>query len=207
MNENPQQYYGESLPAQFNQLLAEQEASAAGDEDARRVLESMKAVDATLKVEVTGEGGGVFFLNLTEGAMNSDGTPTHDPFMAMIQDIGGFEKLVHEAGDSVLGMLGSLSGLAEGMKLTQARIDNLAGVSGSLEFSITGDDGFSLRLHFGLDPVPEEPTTTIRVDRPGYEKLRSGEVAPHEAFMGGLIQVEGDMQLAMQLALAALSPD
>ncbi len=207
MTETPQQYYGVSLPTEFNRLLAEQEAAASADEAAQRVLTGMKAVNATLRIEVTGEGGGEFFLNLSGGVMSSSDTPAHDPFMAMIQDLDGYRRLVHEAGDSVLGLLGSLSGLSGQMKLTQARIDALAGVTGSLDFSVSGDGGFDVRVHFGSDPVPEEPTTTIRVDREGYQKLRSGSVEPHEAFMGGLIQVEGDMQLAMQLALAALSPD
>ena len=129
------------------------------------------------------------------------------PFLTMIQDAASYRRLVQEAGDSALGMLGGLSGLAGEMKLTRARIDNLSGVGGSLQFTLSGDEGFTLLTHFGSDPIPEQPTTSITVDPEGYRKLRAGEVQAHEAFMSGLIQVEGDMQLAMQLALAALSPD
>jgi putative sterol carrier protein len=207
----PQQYYAEQVPAQFNRLLDEQEQAAAGTDSkaeyARQVLDGMRAVTATIRIDVQGEGGGTWFLNILDGRMVSSDAGEQAPFLTLIQDSASYERLVAEAGDSALGMLGGLSGLAGEMKLTRARIDNLTGVGGSLQFTLSGDAGFTLLTHFGSDPVPEQPTTTITVDPDGYRKLRAGEIQAHEAFMSGLIQVEGDMQLAMQLALAALSPD
>lgn len=205
----PQQYYAEQVPSQFNRLLEEQEQAAAGAdaEYAQQVLDGMRAVTATIRVDVQGEGGGTWFLNICEGRMAAGADAEYAPFLTMIQDAASYERLVAEAGDSALGMLGGLSGLAGEMKLTRARIDNLTGVGGSLQFTLSGDAGFTLLTHFGSDPLPEQPTTTITVDPEGYRKLRAGEIQAHEAFMSGLIQVEGDMQLAMQLALAALSPD
>jgi putative sterol carrier protein len=205
----PQQYYAEQVPSQFNRLLEEQEQAAVGAdaEYAQRVLHGMRAVTATIRVDVRGEGGGTWFLNIRDGRMAAGAAADHAPFLTLIQDAASYERLVAEAGDSALGMLGGLSGLAGEMKLTRARIDNLTGVGGSLQFTLGGDAGFTLLTHFGSDPVPEQPTTTITVDPEGYRKLRAGEIQAHEAFMSGLIQVEGDMQLAMQLALAALSPD
>ena len=38
-------------------------------------------------------------------------------------------------------------------------------------------------------------------------QLRSGELDPQDAFMDGRIEIEGDMEMAIGLALAALSPD
>ena len=40
-----------------------------------------------------------------------------------------------------------------------------------------------------------------------YQQLRSGEMDPQDAFMSGKIDIVGDMQMAMQLALAVMSPD
>jgi len=200
----PDEYYSERLPSQFNRMLSDQERAVA---DAQRVLDGMRAVSASIRVDVAGEGGGTFYLNVVAGHMTAGDAPAHDPFLTLIQDRAGFERLVEEAGDSALGMLGGLSGLAGELKLTAARIQNLAGVSGCLAFTVSGDDGFSLRTHFGPGPVPEEPTTRITVAPEGYAKLRAGELDPQQAFMSGAIKVEGDMQLAMQLALAALTPD
>ena len=200
----PQQFYGEQVPGQFNRMLGEQERAV---ESAQRLLDSMRAVNATIRVEVRGEGGGTFFLNVREGRMSAGEAPAQPPFLTLVQDRQAFERIAAEAGDSALGMLGGLSGLAGEMKLTQGRIRNLDGVKGCLEFSVTGSRGFTLRTHFGPDPAPDEPDTRIRVDETGYRDLREGRLDPQQAFMTGRIQVEGNMQLAMQLALAALSPD
>ncbi len=202
--ETPRHFYAERMPEQFNRALRDQERRV---EAAQRALDGMRAVDATIRIEVCGPGGGTFFLNVERGVMTSGEAPAHPPFLAVIQDRAAFEKLAREAGDSALGMLGGLSGLAGEMKLTKARIDNLAGVRGSLRFEVTGADGFALLTQFGDGPVTDPPTTTIRVDPETYAALRAGALDPQQAFMTGKIQVEGDMQLAMQLALAALSPD
>lgn len=204
----PQQYYTEVVPGQFNRVLAEQQSAAAGgDADAARVLDSMKSVNATLRIDVRGEGGGTWFLNVRGGAVTADADADQPPFLTLVQDRSDFEALRAEAGDSPLNLLGGLSGLSGAMKLTRLRIDNLAGMNGLLQFTLHGDGGFTLLTHFGSEPLPDEPTTKIGVQAEGYRKLRAGEIDPQQAFMDGTIQVEGDMQLAMQLALAALSPD
>ena len=125
----------------------------------------------------------------------------------MVQDRKAFGRIVEESSDSALAMLGGLSGLAGELKLTTSRMALLEGVLGTLHFEVTGDDGFALLTHFGPEPIPDEPTTSIRVSPEGYEELKSGALDPQNAFLTGRIVVEGDMQLAMQLALAALTPD
>jgi SCP-2 sterol transfer family len=201
---DPRSFYAERIPTQFNRALEEQ--AAKGDEGGK-VLAGMRAVNATIRVDVDVEGGGTFFLNIREGRMSCADTPAHAPFLTLVQDRAAFEFLERESGDSAMALLGGLSGLAGEMKLTRQRIDNLAGVKGALLFRVTGDHGFSLLTHFGPDPVPEQPSCSIAVDPEAYDALRAGTLHPQDAFMTGRIQVEGDMQLAMQVALAALAPD
>ena len=50
-------------------------------------------------------------------------------------------------------------------------------------------------------------TCHLILDREIYAQLRAGEIDPQDAFMGGKIEIEGDMQVAMQLALAVLSSE
>lgn len=204
---DPQTFFGERLPAQMNRQLADQQEAAAA---AQRTLEGMRGVDATLRFDVRGAGGGTWYLNITGGRVAASDTATHAPFLAIELDREHFEPLWREAGNNVLGFLGGVSGLGKPIQLTRFRVEQIGSVSGALRFELTGEGGFQLIAHLG-GPPPDgsEPAanTSIRVDAAAYRELQSGALQPQDAFLAGKIQVEGDMQLAMQLALAVLSPD
>jgi hypothetical protein len=197
-------FFLETLPAQFNAVLLEQERAVKA---ATRVLEGMRAVHATIRADVRGAGGGTFFLNITAGRLTAGESPAHAPFLTLVLEQASFDDFLAEVGGSALGFLGALSGLAQEMKLTKARIDLLGGVAGTVRFEVRGAGGFSLLTHFGSGEPAQQPATSITVDRAAYADLRAGRLNPQDAFLGGQIQVEGDLQLAMQLALAAVSPD
>ena len=201
---DPRTFFLKSLPAQWNAALREQERAA---EAAARLLEGMRGVDATIRVEIEGDGGGTFFLNVAQGLLTAGAAPAHPPFLTLRQERASFERFALEVGDSALGFLGALTGLAQEMRLTRARVELLAGLSGSVRFELRGEGGFALLTHFGVGPVPAAPTTSITIEREAYRALRAGELAPQDAFLSGQIKVEGDYQLAMQLALAALATD
>jgi SCP-2 sterol transfer family len=201
---DPRAFFTEQLPAQLNRLLGEQQARA---ETARRVLEGMRAVDATIRFEVRGEGGGTWFVNIAEGRSSAAAEPSRPPFLTLSIDRKDFEPLYREAGENVLGFLGGVSGLGSEIKLTRARLDLLEAVRGSLLFELTGADGFRLLVGLGTDAPEGDPGATIRIDTETYRALREGRSEPQEAFLAGKIQVEGDPQLAMNLALAVLAPD
>ena len=124
----------------------------------------------------------------------------------MLQDRATFDVLARHAGDSALALLGGLEGLAGELVLTRSRIEALAGVKGSLRFEVSGPEGFSPLTHFGPEPVPDPPTASIRLERETYGALRAGRLEPQAAFMSGQLEVQGDLRLAMELALA-LMPD
>jgi hypothetical protein len=171
------------------------------------VYDAMRAVDATIRIDVEGPGGGTFFLNIERGRMRPGECAAHPPFLTVIQDQRAFERVAREAGDSALAVLGGLSGLAGEIRLTRARVDQLAEVNALVWFEVSGEDGFALRTHFGSAPVPAEPRTRITVAEHAYQKLRDGALDPQLAFMTEQIRVEGDLQTAMQIALAAIGPD
>jgi hypothetical protein len=200
----PSHFYGERIPAQFNRALERQHSLGA---PGRRLYEAMRAVDATIRVEVEGPDGGTFFLNVRGGRMSAEASAAHAPFLTLIQDRRTFDRLSSEAGDSALALLGGLSGIAGELVLTRARVENLRAVDGLIRFEVTGEGGFALATHFGTAPVPAQPKARISMDSQAYRDLRSGALDPQSAFMNQQIRVEGDMQAAMQLALAAVAPD
>lgn len=206
-SQTPAEFYGQRIPSQFNRALEDQ---AALGEAGRRVYDAMRAVDATIQVVVEGtesEGAGTWFLNIRAGEMTVGDLAAHPPFLTLLQDRRAFERLAREAGESALALLGGLSGLAGEMRLTRSRIENFSEVGGLVSIEVTGAEGFALRTHFGAGPVPAVPKTTITLDEAAYRDLRSGALDPQAAFMNQQILVEGDMQAAMQLALAAIAPD
>ena len=201
---DPASFYRERIPAQFNRALDRQQALG---EAGRRVYEKMRAVDATIRVDVEGQGGGTFFLNIRAGRMSAEDHAAHAPFLTLIQDRRAFDRLASEAGDSALALLGGLAGVAGEIALTRTRVESLRAVDGLVRIEVTGEDGFALATHFGATPIPAEPKTRITVDAAAYRDLRSGALDPQLAFMNQQIVVEGDMSAAMQLALAAVAPD
>jgi hypothetical protein len=211
---SPAEFYTERVPRQFNRALDLQQEQAAADgktSEAARILSSLTAVDATIRAIVSSaptEAGDTFYLNVSQGRMEpSDKTATHPPFLTLCHDPQTLEPLIRESGDSVLGFLGGLAGMSGDLRLTSQRIENLAGLKGSVRFTLSGENGFSIVTHFGADPIPAEPDCTIEVDGAMYGDLKSGKLPPQEAFMSGKINIGGDMQMAMQLALAAMTPD
>ncbi|RIL07736.1 MAG: hypothetical protein DCC71_01870 [Proteobacteria bacterium] len=201
---DPETFFAQRFPAQMNRALADQEQAAAA---AQRALEGMRAVSATIRFLVRGDAGGDFFVNVEQGRCTAASAPAHPPFLTIALDRSHYEPLWREAGDNVLGFLGGISGMGSSIKLTKFRVEQIALVGGTLLFELTGPGGFKLLARLG-DGEPSEPAdTSIRVDTEAYRELRAGKLEPQEAFLAGKIQVEGDMQRAMQLALAVLSPD
>jgi hypothetical protein len=206
---DPRTFFRERLPAQFERTLAEQEAAA---RSAQRVLEGMRALDATIRFDVLGPGGGTFYVDFEGGRSRAADAPAHPPFLTLVIDRADYEPLWREAGDDVLAFLGGVSGMGAAIKLTRARAEQIAAVKGTLRFELAGEGGFRLLAHLGVGTEDEAPPegaaqTSIRVDLQAYRELRRGALQPQDAFLAGKIQVEGDMQLAMQLALAVLGPD
>lgn len=201
---DPQTYFTELFPAQWARTLGDQERQV---QSAQRLLDDMRGVNATLAVEVRGAEGGRYLLDIRDGVMSPGDAGEHTPFLTLVFEPADFERLVEEAGDSPLAFLGALAGQGGDLKITATRMENLNLLEGTLRFELTGEAGFAIVAHFTDGPVPAEPTCTIRAPRDAYEALKSGELAAQDAFLAGQIQLEGDMQLAMQLALAVLSPE
>ena len=179
---------------------------------AQRALAGMRAVAATIRFDVRGEGGITVFVNIEGGRSSAGDAPAHPPFLSIAVDRSHYEPLFREAGDNVLGLLGGISGMGAPIKLTRDRVEQIAAVGGTLCFELTGEGGFRLlaklgsaaprRSHAATSPTRRSASTP----RPTANCAKAGS-SRRQAFLAGKIAIEGDMQRAMQLALAVLSPD
>ena len=201
-------FYRERVPEQFNLTLESQRARAATDAEAAQILEEMEAVRTSIVVQVDdGNTMHRMAFDIDRGHMKSVEAPARTPFLILGHSLEDFRNIRRECGDSLLGFLGSLAGLGDEMRLTSQRVRNLRDLHGSLVFERTGREGFALFTSFGVDSPEPQPRTTIRLSDEIYTALRSGELDPQDAFLDGRIDIEGELEMAIGLALAALSPD
>ena len=201
-------FYRERVPEQFNHTLESQRTAARDDPAAARMLAEMEAVRTAIIVQI--DGGNTLHRHAFEidrGEMRHAETPERLPFLILGHSLEDFPSIRRECGDSLLGFLGGLAGLGDEMRLTAQRVRSLRELNGSLVFERVGPGGFVLFASFGLESPEAEPRATIRLDEAIYTQLRTGELDPQEAFLSGQIEIEGDMEMAVGLALAALSPD
>ena len=85
-----------------------------------------------------------------------------------------------------------------------ADVDLVRQVSGRIAVEIEGRRRrrWVLDAGFGAAGVSAgRPRTTVRLDAPTFEGLRSGAIAPMQPLLDGRLKIEGDRALAMQLLL------
>jgi putative sterol carrier protein len=200
-------FYSETVPTQFNAILAAQRDAGERDAKALRIFETMSSVNTTLCAQVRGDSESRFVLNIDKGVMTSGDSASHPPLLTMIVDDDSLEAFSRASGNSVLGFLAGLAGLGDEMKLTSQRVENLRLLSGTFYFELSGAGGFSLTFRFGTVEDSKDPDCSLFMNEDTYRQLRAGEIDAQDAFMKELVRIEGDMELAIQLAFAALAPD
>ena len=201
---DPRTFYDQTIPDDFNRGLDEQ--AALGDAG-QRVLESMRALSATIRIDLVGDDPATVYLNIENGCMSAGEQASHAPFIRLTQDAATLRWLMRETDGSLCALLGALAGFGGEMKLTRKRMLDLEAVDGLIRFEVTGDDGFTLLTHFGTREMPAEPDAVIRMDQASYAAMRAGEIDLQTAFLDDTIQTEGDMQKVMQVAFAMVAPD
>ncbi|MFP6641911.1 MAG: SCP2 sterol-binding domain-containing protein [Myxococcota bacterium] len=203
-------FYRRRVPDHWNDSLeAQASASRGGDPEARRLLDGMVSVRASIDVVIESEAGSEqarYHLNIEAGRMSVDDRPLRSPFLTLCHDLESFVVLERESGDSVLGFLGALAGQDGDLQLTSGRIQNLSGIDGILSFQLTGASPMTLKAQFGQATPGDEPRCRVRLSEETYGDLKRGTVSPQDVFLNGLIEIEGDMQMAMQIAMAAVAP-
>jgi hypothetical protein len=169
----------------------------AADEAARRLADRL-TVAATLRLVLEGAGGGEWYLVVRDGEMRVETASDDVPVMTVFQSVADWRRLL--AADKGLFAAGG-----GGTDLSPARVARLQALSGALEFRLTEVDGgepVSVQLQLGAARERLAPATTITLRAEDAQRMRTGELAPPQAMMQGLVQLAGDMSLAMQVGAA-----
>jgi len=170
--------------------------------------------EVRLGVRLEGEGGGEWVIALVGGALSVQEASREDTALTVVQTVDDWRGALWEGRGGVFGA--QATGLFKGGAAeapagspvapaaavpNAAAIQQLAALDGLIRIVVTGGEGgdWSTGFKLGPGPIPEEPRTKVVVSAEDAEAMRAGTLDPMAAFMGGQVQVIGDMALMMQM--------
>ncbi len=193
-------YFEKRVPEAWNERLAEQAARGADGAD---LLAKMRAADFALEIEVAS--GGRYHLVVENGTMRALAKPAPAPVITLALGDADCAQLERSVGPSPMKLLGGVGGNAD-FVLTPARLAGLREIQGTMRLEVTGADPWGVVLHFGAGPVPEA-TTTVSIPDTEFAQLISGALDLQGAFMTGKLELGGNVEVPMKMAMAIMNPD
>jgi hypothetical protein len=172
--------------------------------------DEIRAVDLVLGVRLEGQGGGEWLVHLRAGSVRVEPGSREVAAFTVVQSVEDWRGALWEGRGGAIGRQaaavfqpGALS-VARAGELGAPSPEALAqmrGLSGLVRMCVTGGEGgdWSLGLKLGPGEIPAEPTTTVSLRAEDADALERGELNPLEAFLGGRIQIAGDVTLLMQM--------
>jgi len=192
-------YFERRVPAAWNErLLAQTGLGAEGAE----LLAKMRAAEFALEVEV---GSGAHFHLLVEhGEMRSTASAHARPLLTLRLSETDCARLEASVGPSPMTLLGGVGGDPD-FVLTPARVAALLEIEGTMQIEVTGVESWGVCLHFGAPPIPAA-TTTVSIADAVFAQLLCGDLDLQGAFMTGKLQLGGNVEVPMKMAMAIMSP-
>jgi len=153
-----------------------------------RELADRLTAEATVALVLEGPGGGTWYMNIRDGQMVVATEPAQQALVSVHQTRADWEALAQAAGEAT----------PMGADLTASRIERLREIRGTLEFRLaTGDAERRVEVRLGPDGAGSRCTLSMKAE--DALRLQSGELRPEAAFVQGLVKLQGDLTLAMQL--------
>jgi hypothetical protein len=157
-----------------------------------------------LRVSVSGEGGGAWELAL-DGARLQVAAPGRETPDLWLRLTAADARVALGAPDPDLPEIVPAGWSARQILIVDPRdVDLVKQVQGRVLVEIEGRRRrrFALDVGFGKTGVGAgRPRTTVRLDGPTFEGLKSGKIPPMQPLVDGRLKIEGDRALAMQLLL------
>jgi hypothetical protein len=181
----PQVFLREQVAPRVAQRIEDLRAEI---ERLHRELADRLTAEATVALVLEGSGGGTWYMNIRDGQMVVDTQPAQPPLVSVHQTRADWEALARAAGGAT----------PMGADLTASRIERLRDIRGTLEFRLATSEG-ERRVEVRLGPTGEGSRCTLSMKAEDALRLQSGELRPEAAFVQGLVKLQGDITLAMQL--------
>lgn len=203
-------------PAQFMEEFVPRAMAEGG------LAEVDEGTDVRLGVRLDGEGGGEWVIRLHAGGPSVERGSRADTPMTIVQSVEDWRGALWEGRGGVFGAQASAlfkggaeasgdargGGAAPGAVLPgAAAIEQLGALDGLITIVVTGGEGGDWATGFKLGPgdIPDEPKTKLVVTAEDAAAMQDGSLDPMSAFMGGKIQVVGDMALMMQMQAISMA--
>jgi len=193
-------YFEQRVPEAWNRRLAEQSARGPDGAD---LLAKMRAADFALEVAL--DEGERFHLRVEKGAMRVGPAPDPKPLVTLGLSQADCLRLESSVGASPMSLLGGVAGNPD-FVLTPARLEALREIQGTMRIEVTGPSPWGVVLHFGPPPIPEVTTTVAIADEP-FAQLLAGELDLQGAFMSGKLNLGGNVEVPMKMAMAIMTPE
>jgi hypothetical protein len=165
------------------------------------------ASDITVAVNLDGDGGGHWILDVKGGVLSvrQAGQPGPDPVVTMRQTVADW-RAVAVGEEGAIDLAPPQASPLDVLFVDHASRQVMSAVKGTVRFEVTGYNGRTwwMQVKFGPQAEAPQPDATIGVDADTYSKMLAKKLAPPEAYFSGKIRLAGDTSLAMQLGMAML---
>ena len=198
--ESAAEYFEKRVPLAWNERLAAQAAKGA---EGAELYAKMRATELALEVEVGAHGR--YHLLVERGEMRTAPRAHPDPVVTLCLSEADCARLEASVGPSPMALLGGVGGDPD-FALTPARVAALREIEGTMRIEVAGAQSWGVVLHFGAPPVPEA-TTTVSIADAEFAQLLSGALDLQGAFMTGKLQLGGNVEVPMKMAMAIMSPE
>jgi putative sterol carrier protein len=184
------EFFESWLPAQYQQVAGELKRTPP---------------DAIICVELSGEGGGAWTLALSGGTLTVTPAASDSANITLRQSVEDWRVVTLGAQGAQVPSLTSLGASIDKLLTSPVLGQLLTGVSGTLRFVIAGFQGRDFATEISFQGAAE-PHATITVDADTLDQIRSGALAPAQAFFANKIRISGDAAFAMQVGMTAMTP-
>jgi hypothetical protein len=172
--------------------------------------DALRALGVALGVRLDGKGGGEWLLQVQNGKLHVEPGSRATAAVSVVQSVADWRGALWEGRGGAFGRQaaelfrpadGAASRIGDLVAGSAAALEQVQALSALLRVSVTGGEGgdWSLAVKLGPGEIPSEATTSVSLRSEDADAMARGELNPLEAFMGGRIQIAGDVTLLMQL--------